>query len=585
MVIINWRLAEELRGVIPTIRAQQTRHNVETIVVNKPSGDGTEELLREHPWVRLISHDVFGIAEMRNVGIKAARGRYCLMLDADTEVLPGCFDALVDFMDRHPQVGACGARTRRLNGEVEYNIKRFYNLTTIAVRRSPLGRLWPDNPWNRRHLMLDKDHGRSFYGDWVAGACFCMRREAIEEAGLFDDRYYFGFEDVDWCWRVKRRGWKVAFCANAGIIHKVQRMSAGINRLTVEHLRSGLLFWWKIQRTRLGLSDRSPTLKQARPALSASEVNRRAPDLDISLVIINSNGKGLLKACLDSLPVACEGITWEAVVVDNGSTDGSVEMMRREYPDTPFVANRDNRGFTRANNQGLAIARGRYLVLLNNDTEAKPDSFAAAVRYLDEHKDIGAAGLKLLNTDGTRQLSCRRFPSFQQALFNRYSLLTRLFPNNAYSRSYLMTDLDEDENAVRDVDWVSGACLIFRRSLYDRIGPLDERYWMYSEDVDYCLRVWKAGLRVSYVPVGAVFHHIGQDTGNYPFKLMIERHRSMYRFYKKHYSRELLFLDVATAVMVACRCGVKLSGLAWKRHAKARERRIAALQSQGGGAS
>ncbi len=573
MVIINWRLAAELKGVIPSIAARRTRCSTETIVVNKPSGDGTEAFLSEHPWVRLVSHDVFGIAEMRNVGIREARGRYCLMLDADTEVLPGCFDSLVEFMDRHPQVGACGAGTRRLNGEIEYNVKRFYDLTTILIRRSPVGSLWPDNPWNRRHTMLDKDHTRSFYGDWVAGACFCMRREAIVETGLFDDRYYFGFEDVDWCWRAKRRGWKIAHCAQAGIVHKVQRMSAGINRLTMEHIRSGLFFWWKIQRTRLGLPDNSPMLGATTDGFGALPMNRRPPDLDISLVIINSNGRRLLEECLRSLPASCEGVSWEAVVVDNGSTDGSVEMMRRDFPECPFVANRENLGFTKANNQGLEIARGRYMVLLNNDTEARPGSFAAAVRYLDEHEDVGAAGPKLLNTDGSRQLSCRRFPSFQQALFNRYSLLTRLFPDNPYSRSYLMSDLDGDEDEVRDVDWVSGACLIFRRSVYDRIGPLDERYWMYSEDVDYCLRVWQAGYRVSYVPVGEVFHHIGQDTGNYPFKLMIERHRSMYRFYKKHYSRELLFLDVATAAMVALRCGAKLAGLVWQRYKKARAAR------------
>lgn len=295
-------------------------------------------------------------------------------------------------------------------------------------------------------------------------------------------------------------------------------------------------------------------------------MSRHPPQpVDISLVIINSNGRGLLRACLESLPAACEGISWEAIVVDNGSTDGSVEMVRDAFPSCPLVANASNQGFTRANNQGLRIARGRYLVLLNNDTEARPRAFTAAVRTLDTMPDVGAAGLKLLNTDGTRQLSCRRFPSFQQVLFNRYSLLTRLFPDNPYSRSYLMTDLDEDEDAVREVDWVSGACLIFSRQVMERIGILDERFWMYSEDVDYCLRVWQVGKRVLYLPVGEVFHHIGQDTGHYPFRLMVERHRSMYNFYKKHYSRELLFLDAATAAMVGVRCALKLAGLALKR--------------------
>jgi len=256
VVLINWRFADELKAVLPTIRAQKSRVSVETIVVNKPSGDGTEEFLAGAADVRLVQHPVFGIAEMRNVGIRAARGRYCLMLDSDTEVLPGCFDALVRFMDRHPRVGACGGHTRRLDGEIERNVKRFYTLGTIAIRRSPLQTLWPGNPWNARHLMLDRPTDRPYYGDWVAGACFCMRREAIAQVGLFDDRYYFGFEDLDWCWRAKRLGWRVAFNPAARIVHKVRRESAkGFNRLTVEHIKSSLRFYLKKTRMEWGGTD------------------------------------------------------------------------------------------------------------------------------------------------------------------------------------------------------------------------------------------------------------------------------------------------------------------------------------------
>ena len=151
----------------------------------------------------------------------------------------------------------------RLNGELERNVKRFYSLATIVLRRTPLGKIWKNNPWNQRHLMLDKDWSRPFYGDWVAGACFCMRREAIEEVGLFDDRYYFGFEDLDWCWRAKRLGWKIAFNPAAHIIHKVQRKSAeGFNKLAWQHLLSGVRFWIKAQRIKLGLGDDTARLEE-----------------------------------------------------------------------------------------------------------------------------------------------------------------------------------------------------------------------------------------------------------------------------------------------------------------------------------
>jgi len=266
VVLINWRMGKDLVGLLPSLVSHvTTRASIEVLIVNKPSGDGTEELCAGNPWIRLIEHPEFGIAEMRNVGIRHSRGRICLMLDADTEIIPGCFDSLVRFMDAHPDVAAAGAHTRRPDGEVEHNIKRFYDLGTIIMRRTPLGRLWPSNPWLYYHLMLDRDKSTSFPGDWIAGACFCMRREALEDVGLFDERYYFGFEDVDWCWRAKRLGWRVAFCADARIIHKVQRKSArGINRMTVEHLKSGLRFLWKTRRLRLGYPDDTVRLDHGR---------------------------------------------------------------------------------------------------------------------------------------------------------------------------------------------------------------------------------------------------------------------------------------------------------------------------------
>ncbi len=246
VVLINWRMRYHLETCLPTIAAQNPHCSYEVIVVNKPSEDQTPQWLREHfPSVRLISHPIFGFAEMRNVGIRHARGNLILMLDADTRVLPGCFDAFVDFFRRHPRIGGAGGHTRKRDGSIEYNVKRFYDLTTIAVRRSPLMKWWPNNPWNRRHLMTDKDHSRPFYGDWMAGACFAIRRQAIEQVGLFDTSMHY-FEDVDWCYRAKRAGWKIAFVPNARIIHLVRRESAqGLNLKTLVHLRSAFRFWLK----------------------------------------------------------------------------------------------------------------------------------------------------------------------------------------------------------------------------------------------------------------------------------------------------------------------------------------------------
>jgi GT2 family glycosyltransferase len=277
---------------------------------------------------------------------------------------------------------------------------------------------------------------------------------------------------------------------------------------------------------------------------------------DISIVIVHRNGTKMLRDCLTSLPAACEGLAHEVLLIDNQSSDDSVAMVRREFPRVRLRVNSTNSGFTRANNQGIKASRGRAIALLNNDTICHPRAFSVLVHELDSNPEAGIVSPRLLNSDGSRQFSFRSFPGFQQALFNRESLLTRFFPNNPYSSNYLRNDDPGDE--AQDVDWASGACLVIRRELIDRIGGLDETFFMYSEDVDYCLRSWQAGYRVMYRPNAVVTHLGGQTSARTPFRPIYERHRSMYRFYKKHYSRELLFLDAATALVVMMRCLTQL---------------------------
>lgn len=556
VILINWRMREDLQQCLDCIAAHRHRCSAEVIVVNKASGDGTEELIAEkHPQARLFDHPKFGFATMRNVGLREARGRLCLILDTDTELHEGCFDKLVRFMDQHPSLAGCGGRTIRLNGDLEHNVKRFYDLMTVIVRRSPLEKIWPHNPWTYYHQMMDKDHSRPFEGDWMAGACFCIRKEAVRAVGYFDEGMHY-FEDVDWCWRAKNAGWRIAYCPQASITHKVQSLSKKkpFSKQALVHLWSGVRFWWKT--THRGMDWAWPE----RPEIGGVSSNNEAIEgdrPDLSVIIVNWKQCGLLHDCLLSLREAAPGKELEVIVVDNASADHSAEMVREKHPEAALIVNDANLGFTKANNIGIKQARGRHIVMLNNDTKVLPGAFAKAIDYLDAHQEIGAAGLKLLNADRSLQLSCRRFPSFSQALFNRYSLLTRLWPGNPFSRAYLMTDIERDK--VQDVDWVSGACLFIRRSVVETIGLLDERFFMYSEDVDYCYRVWKAGWRVSYLPFAEVFHYIGQSSKRARRMTILERHRSMYRFYKKHYSRNLMLLDFVTAGTIWLRCGVQLT--------------------------
>lgn len=258
-----------------------------------------------------------------------------------------------------------------------------------------------------------------------------------------------------------------------------------------------------------------------------------APDPDCSVVIVNYYSEALLRRCLESLPAAADPLSLEVIVVDNSGTarhSGALDA----FPETRLIEAGGNVGFARACNLGMAAARGRHLLLLNPDTVAQPEAVATLSRYLDDSPEAGAVAARLLNPDGTLQYSCRRFPRSISILFGRYALLTRLFPGNPVSSDYLY--LDWDHAQARPVDWVSGACLMVRREVFESVGGLDEGYFLFVEDMDWCRRIRDAGHEVVYVPQAEVTHHIGASRGPVPAWVTWERHRSMLRYVRKHFS-------------------------------------------------
>jgi len=263
-----------------------------------------------------------------------------------------------------------------------------------------------------------------------------------------------------------------------------------------------------------------------------------ARPVDLSVVIVNWNTCDELRKCLHSIREADSDRT-ETIVVDNASFDESVGMLRREFPWVRLIGNSENLGFAKAGNIGIEAARGRYLFLLNPDTEVEKGAFPALVSFGDENPDVGIFGPKVLNPDGSLQCSCRRFPTLRAALY-RYTPLGRLFPTNPYTRDYRMTDWDHSH--PRDVDWVSGAAVVIRREMLDAIGLFDERFFMYCEDVDLGCRAKQAGWRVAYYPAVAVVHVIGRSSDRNANRMIIEFHRSMYLFFKKHYAPRSSFL-------------------------------------------
>jgi GT2 family glycosyltransferase len=281
----------------------------------------------------------------------------------------------------------------------------------------------------------------------------------------------------------------------------------------------------------------------------------------LSVVIVTHNSSRDLPACLDSLREHTTGIEYEVIVADNASTDGTVDLVEQRYPWVRLIRRRENSGLSAAINDGARAAAGEFIAVLNPDVRLEGDVLAPLAAYLREYPDVGVVAPKLLNEDGSLQLSCRAFPGYSTVVFNRYSIVTKLFPRNPLSSRYLMSD--SGHATTRGVDWVSGAALMLPRRVFDEVGGWDAGFFMFNEDVDLCRRVTNAGYGVVYKPDVSLFHKIGVSTSTSP-RLVIARHRSIWRYYRKHL-RGGAVRDAATAAGIAARCALLLGANAVRR--------------------
>lgn len=257
-----------------------------------------------------------------------------------------------------------------------------------------------------------------------------------------------------------------------------------------------------------------------------------APEL--SVIIVTYRSAQDIEACLVSVREAVAGLRAEVVVIDNASGDETVSIARA-HPEVRVIALPDNRGFGGGINEGLRASTGRYVLWINPDGRVTGGSVRDVLVWLDEHPDVGVVGGRILDPSGAVQRSARAFPSYGAALGHRYSLLTRWFPGNPWSRRYLRGDLSHE--VPTPVDWVSGAYLLHRRSVSDALGGLDERFFMYVEDVDFCKRAWLAGWKVYFHPGIELEHAIGGSSRQVNRPMIVARHRSMWRYYLKHFRR------------------------------------------------
>jgi len=225
---------------------------------------------------------------------------------------------------------------------------------------------------------------------------------------------------------------------------------------------------------------------------------------DVSVILVNYRTEDYLTACLESLKKAASLTSIEIVLVDNSKGGGAAEILRRHFPNAKLVENDRNLGYAKAVNQGLSISDSEFVLVLNPDTVAREDSLDVLLEFMRTHPDAGIVGPKLVNPDGTIQLSCRRFYTMKTILLRR-TFLGRIFKNTSSVKRHLMLEWDHD--STREVDWVMGAAMMVRKAAISEVGPMDERFFLYFEDVDWCYRMKTFGWKVYYHPPSELAHH------------------------------------------------------------------------------
>jgi len=254
--------------------------------------------------------------------------------------------------------------------------------------------------------------------------------------------------------------------------------------------------------------------------------------MDLSIIIVSWKVKNLLRLCLQSLQNNSAGLKLEIIVIDNASADGTVEMLAAEFPAARLIINQDNRGFAAACNQGLNLANGKYILLLNPDCEVTANALAEMITYLANHPDTAIVGPQLLNADGSSQLSVRSFPTLGSQILTLLKL-QNVWPGLPPLKKYLLPDFNYQ--AEQAVEQVMGAAMMFRRSAVDEIGLLDEKFFIWFEEVDYCLRAKQKGYRVLYLPKAKIIHHGGasfRQVMSLPKQIIFNR--SLLHYFRQH---------------------------------------------------
>ena len=271
---------------------------------------------------------------------------------------------------------------------------------------------------------------------------------------------------------------------------------------------------------------------------------------DLTICLVNWNTCRMLQECLESIIANTDELRIEIFVIDNASTDGSVEMVRNTYPDIGLIVNKRNTGFSKANNQGIEISRGRHVLLLNPDTIVLPGALTAMVSFLDTHPTAGAVAARLLNSDGSLQYSLRHFPSFLTP-FTENTNLAEIPGIRCFSKRSRLMDWSHD--TVREVEQPAGAAFMIKSSCIETLGSLDSCYHMFFEDVDLCYRIRKSGWKIFYLPEARIIHHGGQSVKKRT-DMGVQFYRSLIKYFRFHHGRssELYIRTCMVTISLYC---------------------------------
>ena len=259
--------------------------------------------------------------------------------------------------------------------------------------------------------------------------------------------------------------------------------------------------------------------------------------MDISVCIVNLNAGKHLIHCLQSLRLAIQPLSYEVIIVDNNSQDGSKDLIKEHFQNIILISNHHNLGYTSEINKAMNLGKGKYKLILNPDARLMPKAILNIVDFMHTNKKVGIVGPLVLNEDGSFQKSCRRGIARPFAVFSYFLGLAKLFPRNKKFTGYHLNHLDKNE--INEVSGVSGSCMVINQAVINDIGYFDERFFAYQEDSDYCLRAINKGWKIYYNPNSIVIHKAGHGgSKSVPYKSIFEWHRSYYYYYLKHFSKE-----------------------------------------------